>query len=256
MVLGGLGVLAAGYFAWRVAARLFREGLGRERAQACTPSEALGLLALDVGGIVTRSSSTVLLEGRFRDRALSISVRGRGALRYLIRLETGTLKGSLSGADALERLAATANGTAAPGLAEVADLVAGMRDWRALYRVFSAHDIHFDEGHIVASADFGGAILGATDEAERVRRLLERLVLVSGVVPALFTLRPRLESAERCPYCHDAIEESEHETAYYQCRVRHHSECWNEHGKCAVFGCGPAIAVRVRARLEALPGAS
>jgi hypothetical protein len=180
---------------------------------------------------------------RFRLRELEVRIKGQGErCRYEIRLAASGFRGSLTGAEALERLAARRGA----GLDLLAEEVAGARDDAPVLEPDVVGREDPVECAPVASADFGGGILGARDEAQRLVRLLERLVLVSGVVPSVFTVRPRLAVVARCPYCHDGIE---HEAGREcpRCGVRHHEECWNEHGACAVFACGPAVAVRIAA---------
>ncbi len=44
-------------------------------------------------------------------------------------------------------------------------------------------------------------------------------------------------SAERCPYCHEAVERSDQDkVACNACMAWHHAGCWNEHGACAACG--------------------
>ena len=55
--------------------------------------------------------------------------------------------------------------------------------------------------------------------------------------------RPQPCERERCPYCHGDFAQDEPG----RCRVRcarcgteHHADCWVDHARCSVFGCGEA----------------
>lgn len=48
-----------------------------------------------------------------------------------------------------------------------------------------------------------------------------------------------------CPYCRDALDAAP-TTACSGCATAHHAQCFAEHGRCTVFGCGrPAVRSRV-----------
>ncbi len=51
--------------------------------------------------------------------------------------------------------------------------------------------------------------------------------------------RPRLRegTVERCPYCHDLLEEAAPQITCPGCATSHHVECVRELGRCTVFGC-------------------
>lgn len=65
-----------------------------------------------------------------------------------------------------------------------------------------------------------------------------------------------------CPYCHVAVGGREPAVRCRACDVRQHSECWREHGGCAIDGCsqgptqeGPARRGRPQGRARHQPGA-
>lgn len=41
-----------------------------------------------------------------------------------------------------------------------------------------------------------------------------------------------------CPYCRSAIGEQDEVARCRKCRTVHHEDCWQEQGRCSVFGCG------------------
>lgn len=49
--------------------------------------------------------------------------------------------------------------------------------------------------------------------------------------------RPRA-SVERCPYCHEQVEDGTARVRCRGCGARHHAACWAEHQGCSVFACG------------------
>lgn len=52
------------------------------------------------------------------------------------------------------------------------------------------------------------------------------------------TTRPRLDSDQRCPYCHDHLEvQVEAAITCPACGTEHHAECVRELGRCATMGC-------------------
>ena len=50
----------------------------------------------------------------------------------------------------------------------------------------------------------------------------------------------------RCPYCHDAITPEQVKTPCMTCMAWHHSDCAEEHERCAA--CGQATAEKPKAR--------
>jgi hypothetical protein len=40
-----------------------------------------------------------------------------------------------------------------------------------------------------------------------------------------------------CPYCRGEFSEKDNIVSCSECKTRHHTECWEEVGRCAVFGC-------------------
>jgi hypothetical protein len=40
-----------------------------------------------------------------------------------------------------------------------------------------------------------------------------------------------------CPYCRGEFNERDNTVSCSECKTRHHTECWEEVGRCAVFGC-------------------
>jgi hypothetical protein len=42
----------------------------------------------------------------------------------------------------------------------------------------------------------------------------------------------------RCPFCHDGIERREEGVRCARCQAPHHRACFEEHGKCSIWGCG------------------
>lgn len=43
---------------------------------------------------------------------------------------------------------------------------------------------------------------------------------------------------DRCPFCRDHVRSNDSQYVCSKCLTRHHQECWNQSGGCAVFGCG------------------
>ena len=79
-------------------------------------------------------------------------------------------------------------------------------------------------------------IVGGSAE---VARLVRSAVEVAQA-PTRLGLQPRTREHERgCPYCHQALDDLvEHPTVRCSgCDSLSHTECWREHGGCAVFAC-------------------
>lgn len=52
-----------------------------------------------------------------------------------------------------------------------------------------------------------------------------------------------VETATRCPFCHESILAAEEPwVVCAACLARHHEECWNEHARCATCACDAALA--------------
>lgn len=51
-------------------------------------------------------------------------------------------------------------------------------------------------------------------------------------------VRARAAEEARCPYCKDVFEDTTKTAACATCRTPHHAACYEEHGGCAVPGCG------------------
>ncbi|MGE0709695.1 MAG: RING finger protein [Planctomycetota bacterium] len=69
---------------------------------------------------------------------------------------------------------------------------------------------------------------------------------------------PRTE-ARRCPYCHGDFAEDRVAVRCVRCGTAHHGDCWEEHARCSVHGCGGERAnsrfVRKDEALDAPPTA-
>lgn len=53
-------------------------------------------------------------------------------------------------------------------------------------------------------------------------------------------------SAQRCPYCHDALASNALAGDCVRCGTRHHASCFAEHGGCSTHGCGSTRAAAVQ----------
>lgn len=49
-----------------------------------------------------------------------------------------------------------------------------------------------------------------------------------------------------CPYCKAAVEEKQPGVLCRTCKTLHHQECWNETGRCSIFGCRGKMELMVR----------
>lgn len=47
----------------------------------------------------------------------------------------------------------------------------------------------------------------------------------------------KLHRTPNCPYCKGPLSEITEITQCGLCRTGHHRSCWNEYGRCSVFGC-------------------
>jgi hypothetical protein len=115
-------------------------------------------------------------------------------------------------------------------------------DWRALFRGHAVESVQFLRGEVVALAGFGASSRSLDDEARRVLELIDRLVTLTGTIGRVLELKARAAASSRCPYCHDEVPQGEGIAATTDCKdcgTRHHAECFAEHGRCAVYGCGP-----------------
>ncbi len=126
-----------------------------------------------------------------------------------------------------------------PAMGRLADSLADFaKGWETLFRVYSVASIAFEEGAVVARAGFGGASFTPRDEARRVLALAARLAALTSAIGRILELKARAAASARCPYCHDDVqEESATSRACAKCGAMHHTECYLEYGKCAVFGC-------------------
>lgn len=114
-----------------------------------------------------------------------------------------------------------------------------------------ARDQRFDE----RLRDMERMIAEGRQEEDRLRRLIEQsqevvarreLYFLADRVVKLERAAPlsvRVDPAEakdgdvRCPYCHDDLG-SDGLVTCARCEARQHSDCYEAHGRCAVFGCG------------------
>ncbi|HJZ11606.1 MAG TPA: RING finger protein [Acidobacteriota bacterium] len=49
-----------------------------------------------------------------------------------------------------------------------------------------------------------------------------------------------------CPYCRAAVEEKQAGVFCRECKTLHHHECWNEIGRCSIFGCRGKMELAMR----------
>src|SRR4051812_41161988 len=56
--------------------------------------------------------------------------------------------------------------------------------------------------------------------------------------------------AGRCAYCQTAIKDDEARAACQECHAEYHTDCWNENGGCAMYGCSAVPAIEPRSSLE------
>ena len=64
------------------------------------------------------------------------------------------------------------------------------------------------------------------------------------------TTRPRLDSDQRCPYCHDLLVEVQEPIRCESCGTEHHAECVRELGRCTTMGCERSLALSAEVPLE------
>jgi hypothetical protein len=210
----------------------------------------LSLLLDRVRGQVSEN----VFQGRFKDRDLRIEVfqPSFGQAQYLIELESplGLLpvtSAPIDGVDAVEQLAREAleRANEDPKLAKLADsLLSGENDWRALFVIFGVEEVSFANGRVQVRASFGEGF-AAPDEAVRLERMLDRLASVSAILGSILAITKR-DTKGRCPYCHDELTEAAMTWDCPKCGSRHHQDCRDEHGRCAVFGCSEAEKVSER----------
>ncbi len=62
-----------------------------------------------------------------------------------------------------------------------------------------------------------------------------------------------MSSRKLCPYCQTEVTPRDEEVVCPSCQVPHHSECWEENGGCAVYGCRSANPEARHATLEVSP---
>lgn len=92
------------------------------------------------------------------------------------------------------------------------------------------------------------SIASLSSEGGQQRRevdfLSDRVLVLEKVAPVSVRADvPHGEGSERCPYCHDAMAAGACVVRCDRCNARHHVECYQEHGRCAVFACGSREAV-------------
>lgn len=58
-----------------------------------------------------------------------------------------------------------------------------------------------------------------------------------------------MQPAAVCPYCRSSLG-SDELTHCRQCGTAHHFSCWQQNGKCAVFGCSSSVSTRISAAGE------
>lgn len=83
------------------------------------------------------------------------------------------------------------------------------------------------------------ARLSVTVARRELDFLADRVVALERSAPLAIRCNPA-ETADgelRCPYCHDELGAAA-TTRCSRCEARHHAECYTDHGRCAVFGCG------------------
>ena len=61
------------------------------------------------------------------------------------------------------------------------------------------------------------------------------------------------DAGPMCAICLSPIGEAEAKTVCPACTARYHTECWEENGGCAVYGCSQAPAVESRRAIEIPP---
>lgn len=200
---------------------------------ACEPDAVLSALQWEVKGTFAAGR----FEGMHRDRKVEIRIQGG---HYRIAIEGTPELGDLEGREALARMELLARSPDALKLAAIPD-------WQAILRVFHANPFRFEGGRLISTAAFGGGVLGPHEEATRLKRLLDRLVEVTAVAQFALSLRARVATDTRCPYCHGDFEGGLLQiTGCPKCGARHHVDCFVEHGKCAVFACSAQVPQGLR----------
>jgi hypothetical protein len=91
-------------------------------------------------------------------------------------------------------------------------------------------------GSVVVETPSMARSLGVEAEGERIVRIAQRIVAAA---PRLEVLVAEAPGSIRCPYCHDEIAYAAECILCPECRSSHHTECYEEHGACAIFGCRP-----------------
>ena len=61
------------------------------------------------------------------------------------------------------------------------------------------------------------------------------------------------DNTPHCPICQSAISSSDNLTICPECQTRYHTDCWNEIGGCAVYGCSKTPTTEHRTDLEIPP---
>jgi hypothetical protein len=109
---------------------------------------------------------------------------------------------------------------------------------RRVLRVRGVKDFRLEEGWAVATTPSLAAGIGATSEAERLLTIVERIVALTPGFEEALSVKPLEIDRTRCPYCHDELTRGETHAFCTKCGSAHHVECYADHGRCAIFGCG------------------
>ncbi len=76
-------------------------------------------------------------------------------------------------------------------------------------------------------------------------------VSVAGNPPPVATIvEKKVEAGTRCAICQTALKEDEPKTACPACGSVYHTDCWEENGGCAVYGCSRVPQVEQRRAVE------
>jgi len=109
---------------------------------------------------------------------------------------------------------------------------------RRVLRTRGVDNLRIDGEHLVVTTPSLAAGIGATSEAERLLYIIERVVALTPDIEDVLSVRPLEIERTRCPYCHDELTRGETHAFCTKCGSAHHVECYADHGRCAIFGCG------------------
>ncbi|HZU97848.1 MAG TPA: RING finger protein [Planctomycetota bacterium] len=109
---------------------------------------------------------------------------------------------------------------------------------RRVLRTRGLKDFHLEEGWVVARTPSLAAGIGVRSEAERLLTIVERIVALTPAFEEALSVKPLEIERRRCPYCHDELTRGETHAFCTKCGSAHHVECYADHGRCAIFGCG------------------